>query len=55
LSALSHPEAEVTEPFVIECNGPVFAEELYDVWNDSLLVSGAERVKIVLMKTNKTP
>ena len=55
LSALSHPEAEVTEPFVIECDCPVFAEELYYVWNDSLLVSWAERVQVVLMKPDKTP
>jgi len=39
LSALSHSQAEIAEPFVVEGDGPVLAEELYDVWNDALFVS----------------
>ena len=39
LNALSHSEAEVSEPLVVESDGPVLTEELNDVWNDTLFVS----------------
>ena len=42
LNALSHSQAEVSEPLVVDCDGPVLAEELYDVWNDSLIVSSGQ-------------
>jgi len=38
LDALSHAQAEVTEPLVVECDGPVLAQELNNVGNDALLV-----------------
>ena len=39
LDTLSHSEAEVSEPLVVESDGPVLAQELNDVRNNALLVS----------------
>ena len=39
LNALSHAKAEVSEPFVIKSNCPIFAQELNGVWNDSILIA----------------
>jgi hypothetical protein len=39
LDAVTHAEAEIAEPFVVECHGPVFGEELYDIRDDALLES----------------
>ena len=51
----AHTEAEVTEPFVVESDGPVLTQELHDVGNNTSLVSAAERVEVVLMETNERP
>ena len=55
LNALSHAQAEVTEPLVVESDGPVLAEEFYHVRNDALIVSRGQGVEIVLVKSNKAP
>jgi hypothetical protein len=55
LSTLSHAEAEVSEPLVVECNGPVLAEELNSIWNNALLVPCGKGVKVVLMQPNEAP
>jgi hypothetical protein len=40
---------------MIESDGPILAEELNDIWNDTLFISGTERVKIILMESDETP
>lgn len=55
LNTLSHAQAEVTEPLVVECDGPVLAQELNDVGDDALLVSRSQRVEIVFMQANEAP
>lgn len=39
LDALSHSQAEVTEPLVVESNGPVLTQEFNHVRDNALLVS----------------
>ena len=39
LDALSHSQAEVSEPFMIESNCPVLTQEFNGIWNNTLLVS----------------
>ena len=55
LDALSHSQAEVTEPLVIDCDSPVLTEEFNGVWNDALIVSRSQGVQVVLVKSNETP
>ena len=55
LDALTHAQAEVSEPLVVEGNGPVLAEELHCVWNDSVVESVGQLVEIVLVEANETP
>ena len=44
LNALSHTQAEISEPLVIQSNSPVFREELNCVVNDVSIVSLGELV-----------
>ena len=37
LNAVTHAQAEVTEPLVVESHGPVLGEELHHIRNDALL------------------
>lgn len=55
LNALSHAQAEVAEPLVVECDAPVLAQELNDVGDNALLVSRSQRVEIVFMQANEAP
>ena len=55
LDALTHAQAEVSEPLVVEGNGPVLTEELHCVWNDSVVESVGQLVEIVLVEANETP
>ena len=55
LNTLSHAQAEVTEPFMVKCDGPVLTKELNNVGNYALIVSHSQRVEIVFMQANETP
>ena len=55
LDTLSHTQAEVSEPLVIQSDCPILAEEFNRIWNDSICESLSQGVKIVLMETNETP
>jgi len=55
LNALSHAQAEVTEPLVVECDSPVLAQELNNVGDNALLISRSQRVEIVFMQANEAP
>ena len=39
LNALSHAQAEVTEPLMVKCDTPVLTQELNDVGDNALLIS----------------
>ena len=55
LDTLAQPEAEVTEPLVVESDRPVLAEEFDGVGNDAVLVPLRELVEIVLVEANEAP
>lgn len=55
LDALSHTQAEIAEPLVVQGNRPVFAEELDGVGNDVVIITRGELVQVVLVETNETP
>lgn len=55
LGTLSHAQAEIAEPLVIQSNCPILAEEFNHIWNDTLLVPTAKLVEVVLVETNETP
>ena len=55
LNALSHAQAEVSEPLMIESNCPVLTEELDSVGNNAVLVAVCQLVEVILMKSNETP
>lgn len=55
LDALSHAQAEVSEPFVIEGNGPVLTQELNSVRNDTIGVALRQLVQVVFMEANEAP
>lgn len=51
----THAEAEISEPFVVKGDGPVFGEELNHIWNNTSCVSLSEGVQVVLVETNERP
>lgn len=55
LDSLTHAEAEVAEPLVVECDCPVFGEELDHVGNDSFLVALGQLVEVALVQADKRP
>jgi len=55
LYSLTHTQAEVAEPLVVECNSPVFAQELDGVGNNSILVALSKLIEIVFVETDKAP
>ena len=55
LDALSHAKAEVSEPFVVQSNSPVFAEELDSIWNDAIFIAVSQLIQVVFVKTHETP
>lgn len=52
---LSHFEAEVAEPFVVESHCPVFRKEFDNVGDYACFVSGGKSVKVVFMESDKGP
>ena len=55
LNTLPHAKAEVSKPFVVQSNSPVFAKELDSVWNDAILIAVSQLIQVVFVKTYKTP
>ena len=55
LDTLSKPEAEVTEPLVVESDRPILAEELDSVRNNVILVPLSQLIQVILMKSDETP
>lgn len=55
LDILSHPQAEVSEPLMIECNSPILREEISNVRNESLIVATGQAIKVIFMETNEGP
>lgn len=45
--------AELAEKLVVQADGPVLAEELDDVRNQSVVVSLADMVQVLIGKTNE--
>ena len=55
LDTLAHTQAEVSEPLVVECDGPVLAQELDRVRDDAIVVARGKLVQVVLMEANEAP
>ena len=55
LDTLTHAEAEVAEPLVVEGDGPVLGEELGHVGDDTALVALSELVKVALVEADEGP
>ena len=55
LNIFPHAEAEVSEPLMVEGDGPVLTEEFDNVGNDASLVTLSHLVEVVLMQSNETP
>ena len=55
LDTLSHAQTEISKPFVIQSNCPVFAQELNGIWDYSIFIAISQLVQVVLMETNKAP
>ena len=55
LDAMSHSEAEVTEPFVVESDGPVLAEEFDGAGNYVRLEPRKELVEVIFVEAYKRP
>jgi len=55
LDTLAHAEAEVTEPLMVEGDGPVLAEEFHSIGDDVVLVTLGQLIQVVFMKAYETP
>lgn len=55
LDTLTHTQAEVAEPLVVECDGPVLAQELDGIWDDAIIVTRGQLVQVVFMEANEAP
>jgi len=55
LDALPHAQAEVSEPLVVEGNGPVLTQELDGVRNDAIVIAVSQLVEVVLVEANEAP
>ena len=55
LDTLAHAEAEVTEPLMVEGDGPVLAEEFHSIGDDVVLVTLGQLIQVVLVKAHETP
>ena len=55
LDTLAHAEAEVTEPLMVEGDGPVLAEEFHSIGDDVVLVALGQLIQVVFMKAYETP
>ena len=55
LYALPHTQAEVSEPLVVEGDGPVLAQELNGVGNDVVVIAICQLIEVVLVESNETP
>jgi hypothetical protein len=53
LDALSHAQAEIAEPLVVETNGPVLGQEFNNVGDYASVESACKRVEIVLVQANE--
>lgn len=55
LNTVPHAEAEVTEPFVVECNSPVLGQELDNIGNDLGFLTRPQLIEVILVETNEGP
>lgn len=53
--ALTHAQAEVSEPLVVQRNSPVFAQEFDDIRDDTCLVPTGELIEVVLVQPDEAP
>ena len=54
-NCVTHAQAEVPEPLVVESDSPVLAQELNDVRDDASLVARSERIEVVLVEADEGP
>ena len=55
LYSLAHAQAEVTEPLMVEGDGPVLAEELDRIRDNVIIVARSQLIKIVLVEADEAP
>lgn len=54
-NGVTHAQAEVPEPLVVESDSPILAQELNDVRNNASFVARSQRIEVVLVEADERP